>query len=112
VWTDLKKDRVLISTPNHWQPQELPDSREGKEKRVELTGEKTAETGDEGRGGVLAGTPPGRHLARSRRRLLASRAASGASRLIFSSHRAVTVGFEPEGARRGLELSCGLSSGM
>jgi hypothetical protein len=50
VWTDLKKDRVLISTPNHWQPQELPDSREGKEKRVELTGEKTAETVDEGWG--------------------------------------------------------------
>jgi hypothetical protein len=107
------RDTVWISTPDHWQPQELPDSREVKEKRAKFTGEKPAETVDEGRE-VLAGGDARRHAvtsrrqaATSRRRLLASRAASCASCPAASSCRVVAaVGFEPEGPRRGSELYC------
>jgi hypothetical protein len=106
------RDTVWISTPDHWQPQELPDSREGKEKRAKLTGEKPAETVDEGRE-VLTGrarrhaVTSRRQAATSRRRLLASRAASRASRPVASSRRVVAaVGFELEGPRRGSELYC------
>jgi hypothetical protein len=108
-----REDTVWISTPDHWQPQELPYSREGKEKRAKLTKEKPGETVDEGRE-VLAGGDARRHAvtsrrqaATSRRRLLASRAASRASRPVASSRRVVAaVGFELEGPRRGSELYC------
>jgi hypothetical protein len=106
------------ASPTRYNKQEqeswgISDYREGKEKRVELTKEKAAETVDEGRKALVGGdarrhardlAAPGRHLAPPFARLLHRQSRLASRLLLASRRRELTVGFEPKGGRRGLEL--------